>query len=195
MWRYVILQEIINIYIEIYSIQLSWSILLFNCVLSISLHKSLSIYGFVGRKELIVMEDLNMSANLSDMLERLSEEQNQLSERVEEKEREKASWEHKVTVKKMVLDKVETELNKIKKEGFVVEDELRMKVRQQKMLVGDLGQDEQAVPVFGIQQKTAILEEMKRKVEKLEVSRMYFDGEKKELDRGWNELMVSVKGL
>ena len=138
------------------------------------------------------MEDLNVSTNLGDMLERLSEEQDQLSARVEEKEGEKSSWERKVRLKRMLLEKVEMELNKIKKEGMIVEDELRMKVNQQKMLVGDLELVEQSAPVFGIKQKTEKLEEMKRKVEKLDASKRYFDEEKKEIDRNWNEFRVEV---
>ena len=134
-----------------------------------------------------------MSTNLSDMLERLNEEQNQLSRRVEEREREKAFWDRRVAAKRMLLDKVKADLNKNKKEGIVVEDELRMKVSQQKLLVGDLEGEEQATPVFGIKQKTEKLEEIKRRVEKLEASRKYFQEERKEIDSSWNTYVLSVK--
>ena len=88
---------------------------------------SLNLYRFN------MMEDLNVSANLTDMLDKLSEEQSRMSGRVGEKEEEKAFWERKVGTKRSMLESVEMELNKIKKEGMIVEDELRMKVSLQKM--------------------------------------------------------------
>jgi len=139
------------------------------------------------------MDDLNVSANLTEMLEKLEEEQDQLSMRVKEKLEEKISWERKVAAMRMVLENIEMELSKVKKEGMFVEDELRMKVSLQKMLMGDLEQLDQGEPVFGIRQKTEKLEEMKRKVEKLEISRRFIEEEKKEMDRRWNDFSASVK--
>ena len=139
------------------------------------------------------MDDLNVSANLTEMLEKLEEEQDQLSLRVKEKLEEKNSWERKVGALRVVLENEEMELNKVKKEGIIVEDELRMKVRLQKMLMGDLEQVGQGEPVFGIKQKTEKLEAMKRKVEKLEISRRFIEEEKMEMDRRWNDFSANVK--
>merc|ERR1719369_1421321 len=96
---------------------------------------------------------------------------------------------------KSMLENVEMELNKIKKEGMIVEDELRMKVSHQKKLMGDMHHQVNQKPVFGITQKTEKLEEMKRKVEKLDLSRRYFDEEKKEIDNNWNEFTAKVRSV
>jgi len=139
------------------------------------------------------MDDLNVSANLTEMLEKLEEEQDQLSMRVKEKLEEKISWERKVAAMRMVLENIEMELSKVKKEGMFVEDELRMKVSLQKTLMGDVEQLDQGEPVFGIRQKTEKLEEIKRKVEKLEISRRFIEEEKKEMDRRWIDFSANVK--
>jgi len=134
-----------------------------------------------------------VSANLTEMLEKLGDEQDQLSLRVKEKEEEKNLWERKVRARRTVLENIEMELNKLKKEGMIVEEELRMKVTLQKMLLGDVEQVDQDVPVFGIKQKTERLEEMKRKVEKFDISIRFFEEEKKEMDRRWNDFSSKVK--
>jgi len=140
--------------------------------------------------------DVNQtSINLGKMLEQLNKEQEELSKRVDAAESEMRTWENHVSAKKMILESLESELNDLRKESMIIENEMKLKANRRKLLVGDFsnqGLEHCSVAFIGIKQKIEKLEEAKRMNAKLDAYLRYFNDEKRCLDRNWDIYIESL---
>ena len=129
-------------------------------------------------------ENGNIPSNLSVLLEKIQREQDSLSARVYELERDKSSLEESVASKRKISDRHEERLTSLLKRIFLVERDIKSRKSKYDSLVGVDNNENQSV----LGSLVSRIEDSKTKIEMSEATKTFLAELSSDLDADWKRI-------